>query len=210
VGAVTLVDAAQSAGHLPIDVQALGCDFPSPSSGHKMCGTHRHRRASTGAPSCSNAIAAVARAAGEMILSVSLETSSYKKLRRIALRPARRISADGGGGSGAGGRLPSQASAANTSSNTICGSRPMPWSGSPSCQGCALLGPRGARGSLAGFVMDGAHPHDLTTYGPINSGSRLRGGHHCNQTADEKVSGCPAPRGASFYFLQHPRPRSIA
>src|SRR5436190_2095137 len=37
VGALTLVDAAQSAGHLPINVQELGCDFLA-FSGHKMCG----------------------------------------------------------------------------------------------------------------------------------------------------------------------------
>ena len=37
VGALTLVDAAQSAGHLPLDVQELGCDFLA-FSGHKMCG----------------------------------------------------------------------------------------------------------------------------------------------------------------------------
>ncbi|TAG29941.1 MAG: aminotransferase class V-fold PLP-dependent enzyme, partial [Verrucomicrobia bacterium] len=37
VGAVTLIDAAQSIGHEPIDVQALGCDFLV-FSGHKMCG----------------------------------------------------------------------------------------------------------------------------------------------------------------------------
>src|SRR5690606_36805926 len=36
-GAVTLVDGAQSAGHLPVDVRALGCDFYA-FSGHKMCG----------------------------------------------------------------------------------------------------------------------------------------------------------------------------
>lgn len=37
VGAATLIDAAQSAPHLPVDVQALGCDFLA-FSGHKMLG----------------------------------------------------------------------------------------------------------------------------------------------------------------------------
>src|SRR5438477_4776134 len=37
VGALTLVDSAQSAGHMPIDVRELGCDFLA-FSGHKMCG----------------------------------------------------------------------------------------------------------------------------------------------------------------------------
>lgn len=36
-GIVTVVDAAQSAGHLPVDVQAIGCDFLA-FSGHKICG----------------------------------------------------------------------------------------------------------------------------------------------------------------------------
>src|SRR6185436_14750311 len=34
---VTVIDAAQSAGHLPLDVQAIGCDFHAFSS-HKICG----------------------------------------------------------------------------------------------------------------------------------------------------------------------------
>src|SRR5271154_3371530 len=36
-GITTLVDGAQSAGHLPVDVQAIGCDFFA-FSGHKICG----------------------------------------------------------------------------------------------------------------------------------------------------------------------------
>jgi cysteine desulfurase/selenocysteine lyase len=36
-GVTTLVDAAQSAGHLPVDVREIGCDFLA-FSGHKMCG----------------------------------------------------------------------------------------------------------------------------------------------------------------------------
>jgi cysteine desulfurase/selenocysteine lyase len=37
VGAVTVIDAAQSIGHAPFDVRAIGCDFVA-FSGHKMCG----------------------------------------------------------------------------------------------------------------------------------------------------------------------------
>ena len=37
LGITTLVDAAQSAGHRPMDVQEIGCDFLA-FSGHKMCG----------------------------------------------------------------------------------------------------------------------------------------------------------------------------
>ena len=36
-GVITVVDAAQSAGHMPVNVSAMGCDFLAFSS-HKMCG----------------------------------------------------------------------------------------------------------------------------------------------------------------------------
>ena len=36
-GVVTVIDAAQSAPHMPTDVQAMGCDFLA-FSGHKVCG----------------------------------------------------------------------------------------------------------------------------------------------------------------------------
>src|SRR4029077_16206709 len=75
-GALTLVDAAQSAGHLPLNVQELGCDFLV-FSGHKMCG-----------PTGSGALygrAAVLETlppwhgGGEMIVSVALEKSTFKR-----------------------------------------------------------------------------------------------------------------------------------
>src|SRR4029077_18939041 len=76
VGALSLVDAAQSAGHLQLNVRELGCDFLA-FSGHKMC-----------APTGIGALYARAEildslppwhGGGEIITSVTLEKSSFKK-----------------------------------------------------------------------------------------------------------------------------------
>src|SRR5438105_7775174 len=75
VGALTLVDAAQSVGHMPIDVRELGCDFLA-FYGHKMCG-----------PTGIGGLYARAEildsvppwhGGGEMIVSVTLEKSAFK------------------------------------------------------------------------------------------------------------------------------------
>src|SRR5256885_9218520 len=76
VGAVTLVDAAQSIGHMPLNVQELGCDLLA-FSGHKMC-----------APTGIGVLYGRAElldsmppwhGGGEMIVSVTLEKSTFKK-----------------------------------------------------------------------------------------------------------------------------------
>src|SRR5882762_1851042 len=74
-GIVTLIDAAQSAGHRPLDVQEIGCDFLAFSS-HKMCGPTgfgilygRADRLEETPPY---------RGGGEMILSVDYHHSTWK------------------------------------------------------------------------------------------------------------------------------------
>lgn len=64
--------------------------------------------------------------------------------------------------------------------------------------GIRLLGSSGARGALVSFVMDAAHPHDLTTFAD-RKGLALRGGHHCNQPLMRRF-GVPGTTRASFYF----------
>src|SRR5213082_1557229 len=76
VGALTLVDAAQSVGHMPIDVQELDCDLMAFSS-HKMCGP-------TGVGVLYGRAEVLEsippwQGGGEMIVSVSLEKSTYKR-----------------------------------------------------------------------------------------------------------------------------------
>src|SRR6185503_11978103 len=75
VGAVTLVDGAQSAGHLPVNVRELGCDFYA-FSGHKMCGP-TGSGALYGRAELLNAMPPW-HGGGEMIVTVSLESSTFK------------------------------------------------------------------------------------------------------------------------------------
>src|SRR5881296_2726285 len=76
LGVTTLVDAAQSAGHRPLDVQELGCDFLA-FSGHKMCGPtgigvlYGRQEVLEAMPPW--------HGGGEMIISVTLEKSVFKK-----------------------------------------------------------------------------------------------------------------------------------
>lgn len=63
--------------------------------------------------------------------------------------------------------------------------------------GMRVLGPK-ERGALVGFVMQGVHPHDLTTFADQH-GLALRGGHHCNQPLMRRF-GLPGTTRASFYF----------
>src|SRR6201984_3436252 len=76
VGALTLVDAAQSIGSLPLDARELGCDFLA-FSGHKMCGPtgigvlYGRGEILDSMPPW--------HGGGEMIVSVTLEKTTFKK-----------------------------------------------------------------------------------------------------------------------------------
>jgi len=76
LGVTTLVDAAQSAGHKPLDVQALGCDFLA-FSGHKICGP-TGIGVLWGRPEILDSMPPY-QGGGEMILTVDFFKSTYKK-----------------------------------------------------------------------------------------------------------------------------------
>ena len=192
VGALTLVDAAQSVGHLPINVQELGCDFLA-FSGHKMCGP-TGIGALYGRGEVLNSMPPW-HGGGEMIVSVTLEKSAFKKAPHrfeagtpniagaIGLEAAivyiERI-----------GRSAIFEHDAHLASYAMERLSELP--------GMRVLGPRRDRGALVGFVMEAAHPHDLTTFAD-RRGLALRGGHHCNQPLMRRF-GLPGTTRASFYF----------
>ncbi|PYI82391.1 MAG: cysteine desulfurase, partial [Verrucomicrobia bacterium] len=181
-----------SAGHLPINVQELGCDFLA-FSGHKMCG-----------PTGIGVLYGRAEildsmppwhGGGEMIVSVKLEKSAFK-------RAPHRFEAGTPSIAGAIGLA-----AAIDYLEQI--GRPMIFEHDAhlaryaaerltELPGMHILGPTEERGALVGFVMDAAHPHDLTTFAD-QYGLALRGGHHCNQPLMRRF-GVSGTTRASFYF----------
>jgi len=192
MGVLTLVDAAQSAGHLPVDVQELGCDFLA-FSGHKMCG-----------PTGIGVLYGRAElldamppwhGGGEMIVSVTLEKSVFKKApHRFEAGTPNIAGAIGLGaaieyveGIGRAAIFEHDGRLAEYAMERLA-----------ELPGMRVLGPSGQRGALVGFVMDSAHPHDLTTFADQH-GLALRGGHHCNQPLMRRF-GLPGTTRASFYF----------
>jgi cysteine desulfurase/selenocysteine lyase len=192
VGALTLVDAAQSAGHIPIDVQELGCDFLA-FSGHKMCGP-TGIGALYGRGEILDSIPPW-HGGGEMIVSVTLEESKFKKAPH-------RFEAGTPNIAGAIGlsaaidyieRIGRAAIFEHDVALTRCAMQRL-----AELPGIRILGPSTERGALVGFVMDAAHPHDLTTFAD-QYGLALRGGHHCNQPLMRRF-GLAGTTRASFYF----------
>src|SRR2546430_9480305 len=192
IGAVTLVDAAQGAGHLPIDVQEFACDFLA-FSGHKMCGP-TGSGALYGRAEILNAMPPW-HGGGEMIVSVTLEKSAFKKAPHRFEAGTPNIA--GAIGLAAAieyieriGRAAIFEHDGRLAEYAMERLAELP--------GMRVLGPSGQRGALVGFVMDSAHPHDLTTFADQH-GLALRGGHPCNQPLMRRF-GLPGTTRASFYF----------
>ena len=192
VGAVTLIDAAQSAGHMPLNVQEVGCDFLA-FSGHKMCGP-------TGIGALYGRTEVLERmppwhGGGEMITSVSLEKSTFK-------RPPHRFEAGTPNIAGAIGLaaaidyLEAIGRAEIFEHDRELTRYALERLGEIS--GLRVIGQAKERGAVVSFVMQAAHPHDLTTFADQH-GLALRGGHHCNQPLMRRF-GLPGTSRASFYF----------
>ncbi len=192
VGAVTLLDGAQSAGHMPVNVRDLDCDFYA-FSGHKMCAP-----TGIGALYARGPVLAEMppwQGGGEMITRVQFESSFYKE------GPARFEAGtpDISGAIVLGEAIDYLEALGrehifqHDSELTAYALERM-----AEIEGLRIFGPRLNRGSLVAFALEGAHPHDLTTY--ANSfGLALRGGHHCTQPLMRKLK-VPSTTRASFYF----------
>jgi cysteine desulfurase/selenocysteine lyase len=189
-GAVVMVDGAQAAPHLTVDVRRIGCDFYA-FSGHKVYG-----------PSGVGALygrAALLQAmppwqgGGDMIASVTFERSTWNEIPHkfeagtpdiagvIALGAALEWVAARG--------LP--AIAAHEHALLVYGTGLL-----SAMPGLRLIGTAKRKAGVLSFVVDGIHPHDL---GPVldYEGVAVRTGHHCAQPVMDRFS-VPATTRASL------------
>ena len=188
-----LVDGAQAVPHLPVDVQALDCDFYA-FSGHKLYGP-------TGVGVLYGKAALLDamppyQGGGEMISAVTFEKTFYKGLPGKFEAGTPNIT--GVVGLGAAHRLRERrrprrdrrprAGAARLRHRAICAT----------CRRCASSARRARRPSVLSFVIDGIHPHDIGTI-LDREGIAVRAGHHCAQPVMQRFS-IPATTRASFAF----------
>jgi cysteine desulfurase/selenocysteine lyase len=193
LGVTTLVDAAQSAGHRPIDVQEIGCDFLA-FSGHKMCGPtgigvlYGRQEVLENTPPY--------QGGGEMILNVDFQKSTWKHAPHKFEAGTPDIS--GAVGLHAAMDYLDQIGRRNIAQHDqeLGAYAYAKLSGLK--QGIRLFGPHIGRAGLVSFLLKDIHAHDVVTVAD-QRGVALRGGHHCNQPLMRKL-GVESTARASFYF----------
>lgn len=193
-GALFVVDGAQGAAHLPVDVQALGCDVYV-CSGHKMCGP-------TGIGvlwARRDLLEAMEpwQGGGEMISMVRREGSTWAAVPHrfeagtpdIAGAIGMAAAADYLDG------LDREAVLRHEDELVAATIR-----GLEALGGVHIFGPRdpAERCGLVSFHMDTAHPHDVATILDTR-GIAVRAGHHCAQLVMRRY-GVAATSRASFYL----------
>lgn len=196
VGALTLIDAAQSVGHETLDVQALGCDFLA-FSGHKMCGPTgigalygRRELLDTMPPW---------RGGGGMIENVEFAGSTWKPAPERFEAGTPNI-ADAIGLAAACDYLDALGRPAISAHDHRLGELARAALDDLGAPGLRVLGPRAGqpRAGIVSFAFAGIHAHDVITFAD-QQGVALRGGHHCNMPMMKKL-GLPSTARASFYL----------
>jgi len=185
-----VVDGAQAAPHMQIDVQALGCDFYAFSS-HKMFGPM-----GIGVLYGKTELLEVMppyQGGGDMISSVTFEKTIYNKLpfKFEAGTP----DVAGAIGLGAAIEYLSEIGMDRVAQHEhdLLAYATEKVSAIP---GLRLIGTAKEKASVLSFVMEGIHPHDIGTI-LDQEGIAIRTGHHCAQPVMQ-CFGIPATARASF------------
>ena len=191
-GIPVLVDGAQAAPHMRIDVQELGCDFYTVSS-HKMFGPTgvgllygRAEHLDAMPPY---------QGGGDMIKSVTFAKTTYADLPAKFEAGTPHIA----GGIGLGAAIEyltgldwSLVAAHEQDLLEYATAR------LGEIAGVQLIGTAAHKASVVSFVVEGVHPHDVGTIAD-QEGVAIRTGHHCTQPVMD-FYGIPATARASLAF----------
>ncbi len=198
VGAVCVVDAAQSVPHMPVDVQDLDCDFLA-FSGHKMLGP-----TGIGVLYGKKEILEETEpllGGGEMISEVHLGTAKWNdvpyKFEGGTPPIAEAI------GLGAAVDYLSQLGMANVRAHEmdVTGHALEALAKVP---GVRTYGPQDVRhrGGVVSFTMEKAHPHDIASILDVE-GVCIRSGHHCAQPLMDRYDLAATARASFYVYNDH-------
>ena len=195
VGALTVLDACQSAPHLPLDVQELGVDF-AVLSGHKMLGP-TGIGVLYGRSELLNALPPFLTG-GSMITTVTMERAAFLPAPQRFEAGTQKVS-----------QAIALAAAANYLTETgmdrihawesLLGQRLV--DGLSSIPGIRVLGPAPGqeRIGLASFDVAGVHAHDVGQF-LDSKGIAVRVGHHCAQPLHRRLGLTASTRASTYLY----------
>ncbi len=193
-GALTLVDAAQSVPHFPVDVQALDVDFLA-FSGHKMCGP-----TGIGVLYAKQALLEAMPpflGGGEMIKRVKLRSFSPNEVPHKFEAGTPAIAQAIGLGAAVDYLIQVGMEAIAVHEKQMIGYVIERLEEIP---GIWVFGPKEQpRGGVSAFTLEGVHPHDVAQILDSEVGIAIRAGHHCAMPLHEKFNLIATAR-ASFYL----------
>ncbi len=191
-GVPVLIDGAQSAPHMTVDVQELDCDFFA-FSGHKMF-----------APTGSGIVYGKAellekmnpfQGGGDMIKSVTFEKTIYAALPNKFEAGTPAIASQIGLGAAIDylNSIDRKRAAAHERELLRYATERL-----KAIEGVRIIGTAREKTSVLSFVIDDIHPHDIGTI-LDQEGIAVRAGHHCAQPVMQRFN-IPATARASFAF----------
>ena len=185
-----LIDGSQAAYHMPVDVQALGCDFYV-VTGHKLYGPtgigglYGQRRWLEAMPPY--------QGGGDMISSVTFERTTYNEVPHKFEAGTPHIAGAIGLGAAVDFIRSVGFEAITGHERRLLDYATDALSAVP---GLRLIGTAREKASILSFVLDGVHAHDIGTI-VDTEGVAIRTGHHCTQPVMDRF-GVPATARASL------------
>jgi cysteine desulfurase/selenocysteine lyase len=189
-GIPVLVDGAQAVAHMPVDVQALGCDFYA-MSGHKLFGP-------TGIGVLWGRLPLLEKmppyqGGGDMISAVSFKKTTYNVVPNKFEAGTPNITGSVGLGAAIDYLNGLDFAAMQAYENELLAHGTQALTAVP---GIRMVGTASKKASILSFVMEDVHPHDIGTI-LDQEGVAIRTGHHCTQPLMERM-GVPATARASL------------